>query len=485
MKQRILPLLLSIALVFAGCSSTEETVVERNPESATETVTETVVSEESAETLVDEKLFSVDVTIPASFYQEEGEEMTQEKVDEIVATSNFKSGVLNDDGSVTYTMSKNQHAEFLQTLKDSIQESVDGLINGDNAIESFTKITFNENLSEFDVYVDSAKYSAFDSLSALAFYIAGQYYQLFDGIAYDDTEVVVNFINKDTEDVIDSGSLSQMRANLTSETVEASETSESDSSVSTENTNVATIDEQALLDQDGIKITATGFEYDGSFLGHELTLLIENNSEQDITVQARNVSVNGYMVDSSMSADVAAGKKANDALTFTKTSLENSGIEQIADMEFFFHIYDSDEWDVILDTETISLQTSIANSFTQTYDDSGELLYEDDKVKIVLKDFYEDSFLGSALRFYIENNSDENITIQVRDTSVNGFMMDPSMSTEIAAGKKAIGSMTFFSSEIEKNKIESFDTVETAFHIYNTDTWDTVIDTAPITMDIK
>ena len=59
------------------------------------------------------------------------------------------------------------------------------------------------------------------------------------------------------------------------------------------------------------------------------------------------------------------------------------------------------------------------------------------------------------------------------------------MSTEIVAGKKAIGSMTFLSSEIEKNKIESFDTVETAFHIYNTDTWDTVIDTAPITMDIK
>lgn len=71
----------------------------------------------------------------------------------------------------------------------------------------------------------------------------------------------------------------------------------------------ASIAETVLVDESDIKITATGLDADG-FLGVEVKLLIENNSDQDLTFQARNVSVNGYMVEPIMSADVAAGKKA-------------------------------------------------------------------------------------------------------------------------------------------------------------------------------
>ena len=39
---------------------------------------------------------------------------------------------------------------------------------------------------------------------------------------------------------------------------------------------------------------------------------------------------------------------------------------------------------------------------------------------------------------YIENNSDKNVTIQVRDVSVNGFMVESSMLEDVMAGKKAI-----------------------------------------------
>lgn len=88
-----------------------------------------------------------------------------------------------------------------------------------------------------------------------------------------------------------------------------------------ETNSAVTIEEQVLFEGNDFKITATGIE-DGLF-GTDLKLLIENNSSQNITVQARNSNVNGFMVETMMSADVAAGKKANDSLTFETTGLKD------------------------------------------------------------------------------------------------------------------------------------------------------------------
>lgn len=236
-----------------------------------------------------------------------------------------------------------------------------------------------------------------------------------------------------------------------------------------------TITEQVLYDENDIRITATGLE-DGLF-GTELQLFIENNSGQEITVQARNANVNGYMVSTMMSADVAAGKKANDSLTFETSGLKECGIETIATMEFAFHIFDTESWDDIADTEVIKVDTSAAGSYTQTYDDSGEVLVDADGVKIVGKGLSADgSFWGPGVILYIENNTEKDITVQVRDVSVNGFMVESSMSEDVVAGKKALSAVQFFSSDLESNSITDITDVELYFHIFELSTMDTVFD---------
>ena len=251
---------------------------------------------------------------------------------------------------------------------------------------------------------------------------------------------------------------------------------------STENvTTEITIGEQVLDDENDIKITATGLE--DSWLGTELQVLIENNSSQSITIQARNANVNGYMVPTVMSADVAAGKKANDSLTFETSGLKECGIDNIATMEFLFHIFDSESWDEIVDTDVITVETSIAESYTQTYDDSGEVLVDTDGIKIVGKGLSdEDSFWGPGVILYIENNSDQNVTIQVRDVSVNGFMVDSSMSEDVVAGKKAMSAVQFFSTDLEENSIDDITDVELYFHIFNLESWDTIFDSDVISI---
>jgi hypothetical protein len=212
-------------------------------------------------------------------------------------------------------------------------------------------------------------------------------------------------------------------------------------------------------------------------MGTELKLLIENDSSQSITVQARNASVNGYMVDTLLSSDVASGKKANDSLTFETSGLNECGIKSIATMEFYFHIIDSESWDDIIDTDVISIDTSIAENYTQTVDDSGEVLVDSNGVKVVAKGLSADgSFWGPGVILYIENNSEQDITVQVRDVSVNGFMVDSTMSEDVVAGKRAISAVQFFSSDLEENSITDITDVELYFHIFDLDSWETIFD---------
>lgn len=277
----------------------------------------------------------------------------------------------------------------------------------------------------------------------------------------------------------DSGEKKEIASvsNGSSESGDAVEVEETeDSSEEKAASDAVTIEEQVVYDADDIKITAKGLE-DGLF-GTELTLLIENNSSKDVTVQARNANVNGYMVTTMMSADVAAGKKANDALTFETSGLKDCGIDTIATMEFSFHIFETDSWDKSVDTDVIKLETSVAGSYTQTYDDSGEVLVDENGVKIVGKGLStDDSFWGPGVILYIENNTDKDITVQVRDVSINGFMVDSTMSEDVVVGKKAISAVQFFSTDLEENSITDIEDVELSFHVFEMSSFDTLFDT--------
>ena len=242
----------------------------------------------------------------------------------------------------------------------------------------------------------------------------------------------------------------------------------------------ATIESQEIFNQNGIVITTNGYE-PSSLSDPEIKLIIENNSTQNVTIQTRNSSVNGYMIDFQISCEVAAGKKANDTISISRSELNASGVKAVANIEFNFHIFDTDTWDTIVDSEVVTLNTSLSDTHVQEYDTTGNVLFEDGSVRIISKKLVEDDYDTEAI-LYIENNTDQYITVQARDTSINGFMVDPTMSADIAPGKKAVTDMSFSNTELEENSITSVDSIETSFHIFNTDSFDTIIDTPAITI---
>ncbi|MBD5356547.1 MAG: hypothetical protein HDR88_06025 [Bacteroides sp.] len=271
---------------------------------------------------------------------------------------------------------------------------------------------------------------------------------------------------------------SKTEATATFEPIEATESPNAQEEVSDSPVVKETVSEQVLFDEGGIVITAKGFENDGDF-DAELKLLIENNSDVDITVQDRKTSVNGYMMGTIFSCTVAAGKKANSRISFSSRDMETCGIRTIADIEFSFHIF-GDEIEYI-DSDKIQVKTSVFDTYEYSFDDSGTEIYNENGIRIVSKGLAQpDSGSDAGLSLFIENATEEDITAQVRDVSVNGFMVRTIFSEEVMAGKCALTMIKISNSSLEENEIGEIENMEFSFHIFDQN--DQRIDTSPITV---
>ena len=60
--------------------------------------------------------------------------------------------------------------------------------------------------------------------------------------------------------------------------------------------------------------------------------------------------------------------------------------------------------------------------------------------------------------------------------------MSAIFSADIMPGKKAVDAITFLDSDLEDNGITNIEDVEVSFNIFNTDSWDTVVDTDVVTI---
>ena len=223
------------------------------------------------------------------------------------------------------------------------------------------------------------------------------------------------------------------------------------------------IPENVLFDSEGIRISARGLS--DSWQGTALDLLIENDSEIPVTVQVRDVSVNGIMFgQTSMSASVTPGNMANDNIMFLSSGFERNGIETMGVIEFAFRIINNDDWSESFTSDRIVIETSAAGQFNQPLPDTIETIFEQDGIYIAHMCF-EETWMGKDVVFFIANDTDEAITIQARDEVINGFMISGSMSSEVLPGKVAIGSLSFGEWQLEENGIEDIDFVEFRFRI--------------------
>ncbi len=284
-----------------------------------------------------------------------------------------------------------------------------------------------------------------------------------------------------TKEITSSDNSSNSSSSGSKEASVASDVASNNEATSNE---AITIKEQVLVDQDGIKITATAYETD-SIWGDGIKLLLENNTDKTVTIGCNALIVNDFMITDLFASEVAPGKKSNDIMYLSSSELEAAGIKSVGQVEVYFHIYDSDTWEDISNLDVVTIKTSEYENMDTTPNDAGFELYNSNGIKIVGKAVDENSFWGTAILLYIENNSGKNVGINVDNMSINGFMMTPYFSTTVYDKKKSVDDITILSSELEENSIESIEEVELKFHIYDADTYSTITDSDAISFSAK
>ncbi len=242
-----------------------------------------------------------------------------------------------------------------------------------------------------------------------------------------------------------------------------------------------TLAEEVVYDANDVKITVKGLE-DGGF-NTSVNLLIENNSKKNILITVPSLSVNSYMMDGTLYAEVAAGKKANKDISILNSDFAAAGIETIAEIVFTFKLSDPETWDDIATSDLITLKTS-ATDYVQEFHNEGDLLYEENGVRVICQGLKQDMIWDGCCVFYVENNSDRAVSVYAENVSVNGYMQEANFWVDLRPSTRIVDGMSLLDLEdISVNSVHEIETIEFNLKIIDRDTWDGIAVTDPLTLN--
>lgn len=201
--KRIILVLASIVFIIGlnACGKNEDNAQQDNNVKTEEN--KAAKQEENGGIGVDENLLSVDITLPASFL-----ELEEMDVDDVIEKAEKEEGikevVQNEDGSITYTISKAKHKELMKDLARDINEEIKEIKTDDDFV-SIQDIEANDSFSKFTMKVNREKFeNSLDGFAALGLALQGMLYQVFDGGDKDDIQVTIDITDADTGELIDT-----------------------------------------------------------------------------------------------------------------------------------------------------------------------------------------------------------------------------------------------------------------------------------------
>lgn len=247
-----------------------------------------------------------------------------------------------------------------------------------------------------------------------------------------------------------------------------------------------TLEETVLLDEGGIKVTATGLTDYGLGGAPDLKLHVENDTNGDITIQTSEyAAVNGCMIRGIASIQASAGDSADDIVMFLDDEFEEAGIETVSDIKLAVRAID-DNWNEICTSDFVTVKTS-AYGTAETPAVDGDVLYDEGGVKVILlgteeeEDF--DFYFPTYVKLYIENNSEQDITVKTLDFKANGAVTQCSLNAELLAGTRQFTELRLDANSCTQNGITELKDLSFYFSVCDLTTWNEITKSNTVTLE--
>ena len=191
----LLILVLVMNLTLVGCGSKKEEVEEADKD---ETVLETDEEESTEGITVDKSLLSVDITLPSALIDDVSDFNEEEYIAE---NEGIKAAKINEDGSVTLTMTKKKHEEIVSEMKEEVTTSLSELTESEDT-PYIKEVEYNKDFKQVMLSVDREAYEdAFDLTPLFVGILVGTYQ------AYAGEEFYTEVIIKDVDTGIEINSI--------------------------------------------------------------------------------------------------------------------------------------------------------------------------------------------------------------------------------------------------------------------------------------
>ena len=244
-------------------------------------------------------------------------------------------------------------------------------------------------------------------------------------------------------------------------------------------------EQKKIYDDEKLSVSLKGIDYT-AVSGPQLQLTIENKSDKEIVVQSPYSIVNGYMITPELNAKIAPSKSTDCSLTLPYFKLAIAGITSIKKVEFALRSVDSKTYNPIATTELITVETSAKQEEEVKCDESGQVAYDDNDIKIILKGVNTDRAYsdGTEVIVYMFNGTDQKIAIRAKDVVVNGYDMTSAMNSTILPDKRAVDVVTIYKLDLKEHDIEEIDSIKVSFTIKDADNWETIDSTDLISVTL-
>ena len=232
----------------------------------------------------------------------------------------------------------------------------------------------------------------------------------------------------------------EVKEEKATESVEETTLSDAKESNSSEKEDVfsVNIEEQVILEKEGVKVTVLGCNVLNPINYIELDLMFTNSTDSDIAFKIPQIMVNGYITDLDVIVDesLAPGTEEEATLYIATQNLINSGMSNVGNitisLDAFAYNADEDPYgahakdNLYFHVDDLAIKTSAydnADTELEMFDNSNILL-DRDGIRIrgrYAKYFWEED--GKSDRYIlvcIENNSEKEIRVCVEDSMIDG-----------------------------------------------------------------
>lgn len=208
--KKLLAITFAAMVIFTGCSSPKDSnetkvkeatpateVIQSDIETKTteETSSDTSSTKQEDSATTDSESEQIIITLPAVYLTG----LSQEEIEQTFNTTGLLTTILNEDGSVTFTMSKSLHPIFVELIGQTIKYELDAFVDSEE-FPNFKSISYNKDFTEFNITTTSSGLSQDETMSSIMFYLCGNMYNICNQT--EQNTIVVNYINSETGDII-------------------------------------------------------------------------------------------------------------------------------------------------------------------------------------------------------------------------------------------------------------------------------------------